>query len=241
MISTRSGTYLPRLTSKARPCFTLFPKLPVERTFRRIYQFLSNLYSPPIRYMHHRSCVWQPSLALARNDANSNFCPVRTIIWELVIEPRIVHLKEYIQPNCPHQIRCVRSDTTVPDGCRDSPGRNHKTYCDSKYDEKYPADPIPAHLDMLDMDIDQSMFEQQEEAGPWPAMGLTSDLPVPALLSIRLPGIAPGYFTVLYVGIFYIRQQSSRVFQLRGRHIVPQQRFFHCRLPRRICPFAMFE
>lgn len=49
---------------------------------------------------------------------------VRLMVWEASIEPRIVCVKEYLLPKCRHQLRCVRSDKLVADGCRDLPYSN---------------------------------------------------------------------------------------------------------------------
>jgi len=98
------------------------------------------------------------------------------MIWEAALEPRIVHLKEYLLPRCYHQLRCVRSDTVIADRCVDDIQLGG-TCCDPKYDIRDPSDP---DFENLDYTIEDQMFDSPPYL--WPALGLKTDLPVPSLL-----------------------------------------------------------
>lgn len=45
-----------------------------------------------------------------------------------------MHLKEYHVTQCRHSLRHIRSDTTVPDRCRDWLARPDESLCDTVYD-----------------------------------------------------------------------------------------------------------
>jgi hypothetical protein len=106
---------------------------------------------------------------------------IRLMVWEAAIEPRIVHVQARRVNECPHILRHVRSDKTVPDRC-----------------DEHPTDPWAAHQQM-------SLNERVEEYQKWmaldeedeweldariedirdrmePLTGLRSDCPIPSLL-----------------------------------------------------------
>jgi hypothetical protein len=103
------------------------------------------------------------------------------MVWEAAIEPRVVHLQARPLNECPHILRHVRSDKTVPDRCDERPLNPWVAQQHMSLDERVEEYHKWMALDEEDeWELDQRIDDIRDRAAT--LTGLHSDCPIPPLL-----------------------------------------------------------